>query len=111
MIASPTRGRRAGGIPRSSIHERAMSIAAAGAIPTIDVRGRQMMRIATYASVFVAFVLIMAKTAAWVDTDSVAMLSSLVDSILDAVASLLNLFAVRQALAPADAEHRFGHGK
>jgi ferrous-iron efflux pump FieF len=88
-----------------------MNPTAARAAPAIDSRGRQLMRVATYASVFVAFVLIVAKTTAWVGTDSVAMLSSLVDSILDAVASLLNLFAVRHALVPADAEHRFGHGK
>jgi ferrous-iron efflux pump FieF len=30
---------------------------------------------------------------------------------MDAAASLINLFAVRYALRPADAEHRFGHGK
>jgi len=69
------------------------------------------MRLATYASVVVAFVLIGAKLFAWLGTGSVAVLSSLVDSILDAVAALLNLLAVRQALTPADAEHRFGHGK
>jgi ferrous-iron efflux pump FieF len=35
----------------------------------------------------------------------------LLDSLLDAVASVLNLVAVRQAVTPADREHRFGHGK
>ena len=44
-------------------------------------------------------------------TDSISLLSSLVDSLLDAAASLVNLFAVRSALQPADQEHRFGHGK
>jgi ferrous-iron efflux pump FieF len=39
------------------------------------------------------------------------MLSSLVDSALDFVASLVTFLAVRQALTPADADHRFGHGK
>jgi ferrous-iron efflux pump FieF len=39
------------------------------------------------------------------------MLSSLVDSMLDVVAAVVNLFAVRHALEPADREHRFGHGK
>ena len=39
------------------------------------------------------------------------MLSSLVDSLLDVVAAVVNVFAVRQALEPADREHRFGHGK
>jgi ferrous-iron efflux pump FieF len=41
----------------------------------------------------------------------VALLSTLVDSLLDAAASLLTLFAVHHAVQPADAEHRFGHGK
>ncbi len=33
------------------------------------------------------------------------------DSLLDALASVTNFFAVRHALTPADNEHRFGHGK
>jgi ferrous-iron efflux pump FieF len=66
---------------------------------------------ATYASVAVAFLLIAIKFVAWLATGSVALLSSLVDSTLDAVASIVNLFAVRHALEPADREHRFGHGK
>jgi ferrous-iron efflux pump FieF len=71
----------------------------------------KLMRQATYASVAVAAVLIVAKTIAWALTDSVSVLSSLLDSLLDAAASLVNLFAVRHALEPADEEHRFGHGK
>ena len=71
----------------------------------------RLRRLATYASVAVAAVLIAAKFAAWLETGSVALLSSLVDSLLDIVASLVNLFAVRHAMSPADREHRFGHGK
>lgn len=70
-----------------------------------------LMRRATYASVVVAAVLIVAKVAAWLLTDSVSVLSSLLDSLLDVAASLVNLVAVRHALTPADEEHRFGHGK
>jgi ferrous-iron efflux pump FieF len=51
------------------------------------------------------------KLVAWLATDSVSLLSSLLDSLLDGAASLVNLMAVRQALVPADREHRFGHGK
>ena len=69
------------------------------------------MRAATYASVSVASVLILAKTGAWLFTESVSLLSSLVDSLLDVGASIVNLLAVRHALQPADREHRFGHGK
>ena len=71
----------------------------------------RLRRMATYASVAVAAVLIGVKFAAWLETGSVALMSSLVDSLLDAVASLVNLVAVRHAMSPADREHRFGHGK
>jgi len=70
-----------------------------------------LLRLATYASVAVASALIVAKLAAWFATGSVSMLSSLVDSLLDAIASIINMLAVRHALQPADREHRFGHGK
>jgi ferrous-iron efflux pump FieF len=75
-----------------------------------EVHGR-LMRHATYASTAVALVLIVAKTAAWLITDSVSVMSSMLDSLLDAAASVVNLLAVRHALTPADREHRFGHGK
>ncbi len=71
----------------------------------------RLLRLATYASVSVAVILIGAKFSAWVMTDSVSLLSTLIDSLLDAGASLVTLFAVRQALQPPDAQHRFGHGK
>jgi ferrous-iron efflux pump FieF len=71
----------------------------------------RLMRLATYASVSVAAVLIVAKLVAWQLSGSVSLLATLVDSSLDALASLVNLFAVRHALSPADEEHRFGHGK
>ena len=71
----------------------------------------RLMRLATYASVSVALVLIAAKLVAWQVSGSVSLLATLVDSGLDALASLVNLFAVRHALSPADNEHRFGHGK
>ena len=71
----------------------------------------QLMRWATYASVATALVLIAAKVVAYLLTDSVSLLSTLLDSLLDAAASLINLLAVRHALTPADREHRFGHGK
>ena len=71
----------------------------------------RLMRRATSAAVSVALLLIAVKLAAWLITDSVSLLSSLADSVMDALASLVNLLAVRHALQPADPEHRFGHGK
>jgi ferrous-iron efflux pump FieF len=69
------------------------------------------MRYATYASVSVAAILVAIKLGAYLVTGSIAMLSTLVDSVLDVAASFINLFAVRAALTPADHNHRFGHGK
>ena len=71
----------------------------------------RLMRLATYASLGVAVALVALKTGAWAITGSVSMLSTLVDSLLDAGASLINLLAVYHALQPADREHRWGHGK
>ena len=70
-----------------------------------------MMRRATNFAVAAAALMIVGKLGAWLATDSVSLLSSLADSVMDVLASLINLFAVRQALQPADREHRFGHGK
>jgi len=71
----------------------------------------RLMRLATYASASVAFVLIIAKLVAWMWSDSITLLATLIDSCLDAAASLITLYAVHHALQPADKEHRFGHGK
>ena len=72
---------------------------------------RRLMRRATGFAVAAAALMIAAKLGAWLATDSVSLLSALADSVMDVLASLVNLFAVRQALQPADREHRFGHGK
>ena len=71
----------------------------------------RLLRLATYASTSVAIFLIAAKLIAWSASDSVSLLATLIDSMLDALASMINLVAVRHALTPADKEHRFGHGK
>jgi ferrous-iron efflux pump FieF len=55
--------------------------------------------------------LIALKAYAAIHTSSMAMLGSLADSGLDLIASLIILMGVRIAAAPADREHRFGHGK
>lgn len=77
----------------------------------MDNGGGRMRRLATYASVSVATVLIICKLAAFFYTNSVAMLSSLLDSTIDLIAALVTLYGVASALRPPDREHRFGHGK
>ncbi|MEO8896236.1 MAG: cation diffusion facilitator family transporter [Rhizomicrobium sp.] len=71
----------------------------------------RLMRRAALASVSVSLLLVAIKTFAYFTSHSVAMLASLADSALDLFTSALNLFAIREALAPPDREHRFGHGK
>jgi ferrous-iron efflux pump FieF len=78
---------------------------------TVPAETARLLRLATYASVSVAIFLIIVKLIAWGRSDSVSLLATLVDSTLDAFASIINLIAVRHALTPADKEHRFGHGK
>lgn len=70
-----------------------------------------LLKLASVASVITAGFLIVAKLAAWSVTGSVGLLASLVDSVMDSIASLINLFAIRYSLQPADDDHRFGHGK
>ena len=70
-----------------------------------------LLRLATTASVATAVLLIIVKLVAWGLSGAVSILASLVDSMMDALASIINLIAVRFALTPADDEHRFGHGK
>ena len=50
----------------------------------------RLLRLATYASISVALILIVAKLIAWGLSDSVSLLATLIDSVLDALASLIN---------------------
>lgn len=70
-----------------------------------------LMRRATRAAVALGAGLAVLKGAAWLWTGSVSLLASLVDSLLDTLASAVLLVAVHASLQPADHEHRFGHGK
>lgn len=71
----------------------------------------RLLKLASVASVTTAVFLIIAKLAAWLMTGSVSLLASLVDSVMDSFASIINLFAIRYSLQPPDENHRFGHGK
>lgn len=71
----------------------------------------RLLHAAASASLLVAVLLILIKAYAWWISGSVSLLASLTDSTIDALASLINYIAVRYSLQPADAEHRFGHGK
>ena len=77
----------------------------------MDTKRETQLPLATYASVATAILLVGLKTWAWLASGSVSLLASLVDSLTDSLASIVNLFAVRLALRPADDNHPFGHGK
>lgn len=66
---------------------------------------------ASYASVGVAGIGIVLKAMTFFTTGSMAILSTLFDSVQDFLTSAINFFAVHHALKPADHHHRFGHGK
>ncbi len=70
-----------------------------------------LRRITSLASVAVATILIVAKLVAFFATGSVALLSSLVDSGVDLLASIITAYGVATAARPPDRDHRFGHGK
>ncbi|GGD59623.1 cation diffusion facilitator family transporter [Croceicoccus mobilis] len=74
-------------------------------------RRSALTRSAAFASISVAVLLLGLKIYAAIVTDSAAMLGSLADTALDLVASLSTLVGVWVASQPADANHRFGHGK
>lgn len=69
------------------------------------------MRRAAIASLGMSVILVAIKLFAYLVTHSVSVLASFADSALDLFTSSLNIIAIRSALTPADAEHRFGHGK
>lgn len=73
-------------------------------------QGRLTARI-TWLSVGVGLSLLLLKAVVWWFSGSVSLLASAADSGLDFVAALGTFWAVRVAVQPADAEHRYGHGK
>jgi len=79
--------------------------------PASKIESEHLLKLATRASVVTAAILIIVKLVAHWQTGSVSILASLIDSLMDAGASIINLLAVSYALAPPDKEHRFGHGK
>nr|WP_113865711.1 CDF family cation-efflux transporter FieF [Brenneria salicis]NMN93218.1 ferrous-iron efflux pump FieF [Brenneria salicis ATCC 15712 = DSM 30166]RBP64079.1 ferrous-iron efflux pump FieF [Brenneria salicis ATCC 15712 = DSM 30166]RLM31110.1 divalent metal cation transporter FieF [Brenneria salicis ATCC 15712 = DSM 30166] len=71
----------------------------------------RLVTLAAFSATAVALILFVMKVFAWWHTGSVSLLASLVDSLVDIAASLINLLVVRYSLQPADLEHTFGHGK
>lgn len=62
-------------------------------------------------SIGTAIVLGIIKLIASFFSGSLALLASALDSMLDAIVSLINFFAIRTAAQPPDKNHPYGHGK
>ncbi|MDA0708229.1 MAG: cation diffusion facilitator family transporter [Proteobacteria bacterium] len=71
----------------------------------------KLLKRATTASVCVVVSLIGIKTWGYMESGSVALFGTLLDSVMDSLSSIVIFGAVRFSLAPADENHRFGHGK
>ncbi|KKB96153.1 Ferrous-iron efflux pump FieF [Candidatus Arcanobacter lacustris] len=67
--------------------------------------------ISTYCSIVSVLIIILVKLSGWLKTDSMSILASLVDSLLDCFTSVINMVALKYALQPPDDQHRFGHNK
>jgi len=67
--------------------------------------------VAATVSLVVGVVLLAAKFVAWLSTDSQAVLSDAMESIVNVVAAFAMVFAVRFSSRPADEDHPYGHGK
>lgn len=63
------------------------------------------------ASIVTVIILIALKGIMYGYSDSVSVLASLMDSLLDVSVSIMTFFAIRFSLKPADENHRSGHGK
>lgn len=70
-----------------------------------------LLKRATTASVCVAITLIGLKTWGYIESGSVAIFGTLLDSVMDSLSSIIIFAAVRLSIVPADDDHRFGHGK
>ncbi|WP_026439705.1 cation diffusion facilitator family transporter [Acidocella facilis] len=78
---------------------------------TTDPTDATLRKAASGASLAFAVVLVVVKFAAWIATGSMSLLTSAVDALVDVGASLATFYGVRYAQRPADADHRYGHGK
>src|SRR5919199_5971386 len=62
-------------------------------------------------SILAAVLTISLKTAAYVVTGSVGLLSDALESVVNLVAALVTLLVLRVAARPVDADHPYGHSK
>lgn len=74
-------------------------------------KSNKLKNAAALGSVSLAVLLTIIKTIGVIYTGSLAVLSSMIDSLADLFASSITFIAVRFSSQPADCQHRYGHGK
>ena len=71
----------------------------------------KLKHLAAISSVCVAVFLCIIKGIAFIYTGSLSILSSMVDSLSDIVASVITFFAIKISIKPATTSYRYGYGK
>ena len=71
----------------------------------------KLQSLASLASVGTAFLLCVLKAGAAIASGSLAVLSSMIDSLSDIIASLITFVAVRYSQRPLSETHRYGYGR
>ena len=74
-------------------------------------KANKLKKMAAVSSISLAVLLCVLKTVAVFSTGSLAVLSSMVDSLSDILASLVTFFAVKISVKPASYNYRYGYGK
>ena len=70
----------------------------------LEKKGRDMKFI-VFMAISVSMILFFVKLIVWYQSQSVALLASMVDSAIDLMVSFINLFVICWAVEPADNEH------
>ncbi|MFN3699959.1 MAG: cation diffusion facilitator family transporter [Alphaproteobacteria bacterium] len=77
----------------------------------VEASQEKFAMLAVYWALSTVLILIVIKGIAYYYSGSAALLGSLTDTLGDGLISLMTFFSIRLSLAPADEDHRFGHGK
>src|ERR671934_1896665 len=75
-----------------------------------DIGEQRLIRL-LWLSIAAAVATISLKTVAWLLTGSVGLLSDAAESVVNLVAAIVAMAALRWAIKPADEEHAYGHAK
>lgn len=80
-------------------------------MPLTQDQASKLKKAAAYGSILLALFLSILKGVGVFYTDSLAVLSSMVDSLSDILASLITFVAVKISVRPASTSYRYGYGK